>query len=239
MSLNHIFNRSKALLDDAPLYNTELHTFNGLTFDQDLINDGRIYTSIVNNRNYLLFNQENGFSSVLSSALQRVYFNLDSITVTDTQGEISLITYNNYIGTPLLRVGGSTRVGRTNVFKCGGKVTVSAAGRELRLKIKLGTIILVEKIITLTNLQEPAEFRFENKLIVLETGSAGTAKIRNQGSFAFDDQQGNNQVIYLNTSNTTTFETLSTLQTDFTCEWVTRNNGNNIVFEDVEFFVLS
>ena len=109
MSLNHLFNRNKALSEPSEIYSQELNTFNGLTFEQDLINDGRLTTQYVNNRNYLLFRQEDGNQSVLNSSLQRVYLNLDSTTINYNDPETSLISYNNYLGTCLLYTSPSPR----------------------------------------------------------------------------------------------------------------------------------
>jgi len=239
MSLNHIFNRSKAKAEPSEIYSQELNTFNGLTFDQDLINDGRLNTQYVNNRNYLLFSQEDGNKSVLNSALQRVYLNLDSTTINHGDPETSIVSYNNYIGVPLVRIANTTRVGRTNVFESGGKITVTSSGKQIRIKIKLGTILIKETTLTLPNLSVESEFRFYNKAIVLTTGEAGIAAIRNQGSFSLDDKQGNSQIFYFNTTNNTTFETISTQSVDVTCEWVTSANGDTITFEDLEFYLLT
>ena len=239
MSLNHIFNRTKAKAEPSEIYSQELNTFNGLTFDQDLINDGRLTTQIVNERNYLLFTQENGFPSVLSSALQRVYLNLDSTIINHTDPETSIVSYGNYIGTPLVRIANTTRVGRTNVFESGGKITVTSSGKQIRIKIKLGTILIKETTLTLPNLSVESEFRFYNKAIVLATGEAGIAAIRNQGSFSLDDKQGNSQIFYFNTTNNTTFETVSTQTVDVTCEWITSAAGDSLTFEDLEFYLIS
>ena len=239
MSLNHIFNRSKAKAEPSEIYSQEFHTFNGLTFDQDLISDGRLYVQYVNNRNYLLFRQENGHPSVLNSALQRVYLNLESTTINHNDPETSIVSYSNYIGTPLVRLANTTRVGRTNLFESGGKITVTSSGKQIRIRIKLGTILIKETIITLPNLSVGSEFRFHNKSIVLATGQAGVAAIRNQGSFSIDDKQGNSQIYYFNTTNNTTFETVTTQSVDVTCEWVTSSVGDTITFEDLEYYILT
>ena len=239
MSLNHIFNRSKAKAEPSEIYSQELNTFNGLTFDQDLINDGRLNTQLVNERNYLLFSQEDGNKSVLNSSLQRVYLNLDSTTINHGDPETSIVSYNNYIGVPLVRIANTTRVGRTNVFESGGKITVTSSGKQIRITIKLGTILIKQTIITLPNLSVGSEFRFFNKSIVLATGVSGVAAIRNQGSFSLDDKQGNSQVFYFNTTNNTTFETVSTQTVDVTCEWVTSSLGDTITFEDLEFYLIT
>jgi len=239
MSLNHIFNRSKAKAEPSEIYSQEFHTFNGLTFDQDLISDGRLYVQYVNNRNYLLFRQENGHPSVLNSALQRVYLNLESTTINHNDPETSIVSYSNYIGTPLVRLANTTRVGRTNVFESGGKITVTSAGKQIRITIKLGTILIKDTIITLPNLSVGSEFRFFNKSIVLATGVSGVAAIRNQGSFSLDDKQGNSQVFYFNTTNNTTFETVTTQTVDVTCEWITSAAGDSLTFEDLEYYILT
>jgi len=237
--LNHLFNRNKAKAEPSEIYSQELNTFNGLTFDQDLISDGRLTTQYVNNRNYLLFRQEDGNQSVLNSSLQRVYLNLDSTTINYNDPETSLISYNNYLGTPLVRIANTTRVGRTSVFESGGKMNVTSSGKQIRIKIKLGTILIKETTLNLPNLPEESEFRFYNKSIVLATGIAGVASIRNQGSFSVDNKQGVLRTYFFNTTNSTTFETVTTQTVDVTCDWVTSVNGNNITFEDLEYYLLT
>ncbi len=239
MSLNHIFNRTKAKAEPSEIYSQEFHTFNGLTFDQELINDGRLTTQIVNERNYLLFRQEDGNQSVLNSALQRVYLNLDSTTINHGDPETSIVSYSNYIGTPLVRVANTTRVGRTNVFESGGQINVGSAGKDIRIKIKLGTILIKETTLNLPNLPVGSEFRFINKSIVLATGVAGLASIRNQGSFSIDNKQGVLRTYFFNTTNSTTFETISTQTVDVTCEWITSTAGDTLTFEDLEYYILT
>jgi len=239
MSLNHLFNRNKALSEPSEIYSQELNTFNGLTFEQDLIFDGRLNTQYVNNRNYLLFTQEDGNQSVLNSSLQRVYLNLDSTTINYNDPETSLISYNNYLGTPLVRIANTTRVGRTSVFESGGKINVSAAGKQIKIQIKLGSILIKDTTLILPNLPEESEFRFQNKSIVLTTGVAGVASIRNQGSFSVDNKQGILRTYFFNTTNSTTFETVTTQTIDVTCEWITSVNGDSVTFEDFEYYILT
>lgn len=239
MSLHHIIDRETAKNDPSELFSQEVNTFNGLTFDNEILglNQGRLSTSIIpdtsGDKNYLFFRNETS-AAPLNAAMQRLYLGLDDIVIPDSvTTPVDLLTYSNYAGFPVIRESNTTRKGSTFEISFCGSLTLTSANKQIEISVYLGAIEVTKKTITLPNQTGATSFRFNLSQVVREIGAAGTAEIVSSAEFNISDIQSNNHVYYLDSINNTTYETTSTLEGYVKFRWVSTNNGNSITIRCV------
>lgn len=240
MSLNHIFHRPTAKGDPTEVYSNELNTFSGLTFDDETLGEdqGRLTTTVIpdtsGDRNYLFFRNETSTTS-LNAAMQRLYLGLDDIVIPDSViTPVDLLTYTNYAGFPVIREGNTTRKGSTFEISFCGSLTLSSANKQIEVSVYLGAIEIVRKVITLPNQTGTTSFRFNLSQFVRDIGGPGTAEIVSSAEFNISDIQSNNHVYYLDSINSSTYETTSTLEGFVKFRWVSTGNGNSITIRCVK-----
>jgi len=235
MSLNHIFDRDTARGDPTQVYSNEVNTFNGLTFDDENLGEqdqGRLSTTVIpdtsGDKNYLFFRNETS-EVPLNASLQRLYTNLEDITIPGSNTNlVDLITYNNYAGLPIVRQAGTTRRGSMFQITFSGNITLASSNQSLEISVYLGNIEIVKKTVTLPNQTSTTPFRFNLNQCVREIGPAGTAEIVSFSEFSTIDIQGGSKIFYLDNINDTTYETTSTLNGFVKFRWISNNAGNSI-----------
>jgi len=235
MSLNHIFDKETARNDPTQVYSNELNTFNGISFNNETLglNQGRLSTSIIPdttsaNKNYLFFRNE--ISEVpLNASLQRLYTNLEDITIPGSNTNlVDLITYNDYAGFPIVREANTTRKGSMFQITFSGNITLASSNQSLEVSVYLGNIEIVKKTVTPPNQVSTTPFRFNLEQTVRKIGGPGTAEIVSFSEFSTTDIQGNSKIFYLDNINNTTYETTSTLNGFVKFRWISNNAGNSI-----------
>lgn len=242
MSLNHIFDKETAKGDSSEVYSNELNTFNGLTFFNETLgpNQGRITTLQVpdayGTKNYITFRNEVA-PSPINACAQKLYINLDDITIQDNVSEaIDLLTYNNYVGFPILREANITRPGANfKIWFC-GTLDLKSPGQQLEITIGIGEAVVVQEILSLPNQAGITPFRFNIEQIIRKIGPPGTAEMFSAADFSTIDSQGNSQVFFLDSVNNTTYETVNAVFGFVRLRWVTQNAGNVVIVKNLMAF---
>lgn len=237
------FRIHKDISDNTEDINSELFTRLGLTFVDDGLqeNKGRLYTNkipdSVSSKNYLFYQNETTISSIINQSAQRLYNNLNQIIIDDSiRTSTDLITYDNYVGFPIIRESNITRKGTVFDIVFVGELLLISPNQELEIEILLGNIEVLKQIIQLPNQNGITPFKFKLQQIVKEIGSAGIASIFSTGNFVTIDSQGKTNTYMFNNINNTTYETETSVNGCVKIKWISPEIGNTITIENVQAF---
>jgi hypothetical protein len=151
-----------------------------------------------------------------------------SIPVVNTTSELSLI--GGGVGTLLVPANGFTKGDAYHAIVAG--TLSSQNNNDLRIRIKAGSIILVDTgNITMVGATSNG-FKLEIYFSIHEIGTAGVAYIATAGTFMYTKEASTDfQGINFSTINSTTFNTTINNTLIVTAQWDTANSGNSIYSE--------
>lgn len=158
----------------------------------------------------------------------------DSTPITGTDVESSLI--NGGVGTLSVPANGF-QVGDSFRAVTSGLMTV-ANGQTLRLKVKAGSLILLDSgVQTIINNITDDVFTLNIDFTIRQIGAAGVASIASLGAFHYTKtNNGTVEGFSFYAVNNTTFDTTISNTLDITAQWGSTNVGNSI-YSDI--FILN
>ncbi len=242
MSLNHIVNKEQADKDNLTIFADELVSFNGVTVSesQGLTNPMRLTSSLEGGQNILRCTLENGARPSLNNSFQRFYQQLVNV-ISIPQGvgvQKSLIDITGSIGS-ITRPANALRRGTKLRLIAHGRIEASPANQQGKFRWYLGTNLLFEgDPIIFPNLQTGSFVEIEFNLTVYDIGVAGVAVLKAFGTFSFTTSQGTTKTVFLDATNNTTFETITTADFNITFEWISQSTGDSLDVHELEVSIL-
>jgi hypothetical protein len=155
----------------------------------------------------------------------RLYEQLsEDVIITGNDPESTIFNTTGAIGSNLIKAN-TVRKGSKYILKSHGQIQTDGANKSFEIKTKLGNAVLESKTITLPNLNQGSYFSINGDILLYQTGNSGIAISKTFLKFEFTDQQGLEEVYFIDETNNTTFQTTSDALLDITIRWI--QNGAN------------
>lgn len=147
------------------------------------------------------------------------------VIITGGNPETTIFNTAGSIGSNLVPAN-SVRKGTKYKIYSHGEIATSGSNQEFIIKTKLGSAILETETITLPNLSQGSKYSINGDILIYETGNAGTAIAKTFLKFNFTDQQGLEEVKFIDNTNNTTYQTTNDALADITIEWISTSTSN-------------
>lgn len=147
------------------------------------------------------------------------------VIINGGDGETSIFNTTGAIGGKTIPANTVRKGSKYKVYSH-GEINTSGANQMFIVKTKLGNAILETSTITLPNLSQGSYYSLVGDILIYEIGNAGTAIAKTFFKFNFTDQQGLEEVKFIDNVNNTTFQTTANADADITIEWLDTNPSN-------------